>query len=42
LDWNGDMKEDDYFYCQPGTKFTNFCSPCQGTGIVLKPQPPKE
>jgi hypothetical protein len=25
-----------------GWKCSKFCSPCQGTGIVLKPQPPRE
>lgn len=39
---NDGLEETDYFYCKPGSEIARFCSPCQGTGIVLKTQPQKE
>lgn len=37
-DWNEGKDPTDQFYCQPGEEIAKFCSPCQGTGLVLKEQ----
>jgi len=38
--WEGKYEED--APPKEGWKCSKYCSPCQGTGIVLKPQPQKE
>lgn len=37
-DWNMGLEEDDEMYVKAGELLAKFCSPCQGTGTVLKPQ----
>lgn len=37
-DWNEGKEPTDQFYCKPGSEIAKFCSPCQGSGIVLKEQ----
>lgn len=41
-EWNDGMDENDNFYVKAGSVISKFCSPCQGTGIVLKPSGPYE